>query len=447
MDQNKSIIQQAIEKGGLQAFSDAYAKEISSSFKNVDDQQAAQSLKYCWMAYARPQQKTPPGIWHVWFVLAGRGYGKTRTGSEWIREQVEEHGKRRIALVGETSADCRDTMVEGPAGLLNVCPPWNMPRYEPSKRRLTWPNGAIAITYSGKEPDQLRGPEHDAAWADELAKWQYMEEAWSNLEFGLRGGSDPRAIITTTPRPLKLIKEIVASKNTIVTGGSTYDNQANLPQSFFDMVIQKYDGTRLGQQEIWAKILNDNPEALFNHDRIHANRVDQTPDDAKMKLSAVAIDPAVTAGDEAADTGIVAGFSAMYKGKVHYFITHDLTCHVVPLKWAKVAIGIYNRLKLNKIVGEVNNGGDLIKTVIKQIDPKVIFKSVRATKGKAVRAEPISSLYDQNLVHHIGVFSKLEDEMCSWSPDLNERSPDRLDSLVWLLTYLSGKSGAKSFAY
>ncbi len=445
LNMEQSLIQQAIESHGMEAFTKAYADQLVN--KDMSLEEASATLKYFWPAYARLQQITPPGLWHVWFVLAGRGYGKTRTGSEWIREQVEEHGKKRIALVGETSADCRDTMVEGPAGLLNVCPPWNKPRYEPSKRRLTWPNGAIAITYSGKEPDQLRGPEHDAAWADELAKWQYMEDAWSNLEFGLRGGTDPRVIVTTTPRPLKLIKEIVASENTIVTGGSTYDNQANLPNSFFDMVIQKYDGTRLGQQEIWANILDDNPEALFNRDRIHANRVQQTPEGVKIKVSAIALDPAVTSGDAAADTGIIAGFSGMIKKKVHYFITHDFTCHETPLKWATVAINAYNRLELNMIVGEVNNGGDLIKTVIKQIDNSILFKSVRASKGKAVRAEPISSLYDQNLVHHIGVYPKLEDEMCSWSPDLNERSPDRLDALVWLLTYLSGKGRAKTTVY
>jgi len=444
--ENSSLIQEAIDKRGLKAFQEAFSTRLISKYPNMTDQESAQYLQYFWPAYARPQQKTPGGYWHIWFVLAGRGYGKTRTGAEWVREQVEDFGKKRIALVAETSADCRDVMIEGPAGILNVCPPWNTPIYEPSKRRLTWPNGARAFTYSGKEPNQLRGPQHDAAWADELAKWQYMDEAWSNLMLGLRGGTDPKCIVTTTPRPLKLIKELVKAETTVVTGGSTYDNKANLPQSFFDTVIKGYEGTRLGQQEIYAQILEDNPEALFTLERIHQNRVEQSPTESVM-LSGVALDPAVTSGDGASDTGIISGFSARYNNKVHYYITHDFTCHEQPLRWAKVATSAYHRLKLNMIVGEVNNGGDLIKTVIKQVDPNVRFRSVRASKGKAVRAEPISSLYDQNLVHHVGVFPKLEDQMCTWSPDLNEASPDRLDALVWLLTYLSKTSGAKMTAY
>ncbi len=444
---NLSLIQRAIDKRGMRAFTEAFTSQLASKYPNMTDQDSASYLQYFWPAYARPQQRTPKGDWHIWFVLAGRGYGKTRTGAEWVREQVEDFGKKRIALIAETAADCRDVMIEGPAGLLNICPPWNKPLYEPSKRRLTWPGGARAFTYSGKEPNQLRGPQHDAGWADELAKWQYMDEAWSNFMLGLRGGDDPKAIVTTTPRPLKLIKELVASKTTVVTGGSTYDNKANLPQSFFDTVIKGYEGTRLGQQEIFAQILEDNPEALFTNDNIDHNRKEQVPSDINVMLSAVALDPAVTSGDSASDTGIISGFSAKWNGLTHYFVTHDFTCHEKPLKWSTVAVNAYNRLKLNMIVGEVNNGGDLIKTVIKQVDSSVLFRSVRATKGKKVRAEPISSLYDQNLVHHIGVFPKLEDQMCTWSPDLNEASPDRLDALVWLLTYLSKTSGAKMSAY
>lgn len=443
---NQSLIQQAVNKRGVEAFTSAFITNVLGQNPELTEHDAATIMKYFWPIHARPQQLPPPGKWLIWFVLAGRGYGKTRTGSEWIRNQVEEHGKRRIALVGETAGDCRDVMIEGESGLLSVCPPWNRPKYEPSKRRLTWPNGAMAITYSGKEPNQLRGPEHDCAWADELAKWQYTDEAWSNLMFGLRGGQDPRVIVTTTPRPLKLVKELVKGSTTIVTGGSTYDNKDNLPETFFESVISPYEGTRLGQQEIYAHILEDNPEALFNRDRIHQNRMNHPPTGQKI-LSAVALDPAVTSGDTAADTGIISGYSMNWPGKRHYFISHDFTCHAPPLKWIKTAIAAYHRLELNMIVGEVNNGGDLIKTLVRQLDMSVRFKAVRASRGKAVRAEPISALYDQNLVHHIGVFPKLEDEMCTWSPDLNEKSPDRLDALVWLLTYLSGKGGASSSAY
>jgi len=443
---NQSLIQQAIQKEGIEAFTTAFISGILTKNPNMTEHEASLMLKYFWQAHARPQQLAPDGKWLIWFVLAGRGYGKTRTGAEWIRSQVEEYGKRRIALVGETSADCRDVMIEGESGILNICPPWNKPKYEPSKRRLVWKNGAMATTYSGKEPNQLRGPQHDCAWADELAKWQYMEDAWSNLMLGLRGGQDPRVIVTTTPRPLKLIKELVGGKDSVVTGGSTYDNKVNLPATFFETVVASYEGTRLGQQEIYAQILEDNPEALFNRERIHQNRMAQSPSGQKL-LSAVALDPAVTSGESAADTGIIAGFSMMYNNKKHYFVTHDFTCHAPPLKWTKVGIAAYHRLQLNMIIGEVNNGGDLIKTLIRQIDPSVRFRAVRASRGKALRAEPISALYDQNLVHHIGVFPKLEDEMCTWSSDLNERSPDRLDALVWLLTYLSGKGGASAAAY
>lgn len=442
-----SIIKQAIQKNGLAAFKEAYMAEMCLRHTDMSEQAAAEALQFCWPAYARPEQITPEGDWLIWFVLAGRGYGKTRTGAEWIREQVEDHGKMRIALVAETAADARDVMVEGDAGLLAVCPPWNRPHYEPSKRRLTWPNGARAFTYSGMEPDQLRGPGHDCAWADELAKWQYMEDAWDNLMFGLRGGVNPRCVVTTTPRPLKLIKQLVADPDTVVTGGSTYDNEDNLPESFFRQIVSRYEGTRLGAQEIYARILEDNPDALFQRERVHMTRLAQIPEDAKITIGAVALDPAVTSGEEAADTGIIAGWSARYLGKTHYFITHDFTCHETPLRWAKIAINAYNRLSLNMIVGEVNNGGDLIKTVLKQVDMNIRFKSVRASRGKAIRAEPISALYDQNLVHHIGVFPKLEDQMCTWSPDLPEKSPDRLDALVWLLTYLSKTGGAKATGY
>lgn len=429
---NQSLVQQAIQTPEDQAI-------LMSMMEKTDISE--DEFLYDWELFARPNQLPPKKDWLYWLLLAGRGFGKTRAGAEWIRNQVEDHGKRRIALVGATAADVRDIMVEGDSGLLAVSPPWNCPVYIPSKTKLIWPNGAVAHTYSAEKPDRLRGPQHDCAWADELASWQRMQDTWDMLMFGLRIGDKPQCVVTATPRPLNLIKELVKDKDTVITSGDTFENRANLAPAFFNRIIQKYRGTRLGRQEIYAEILDDNPEALFNRDIIDKYRVDYAPE---LKLISVGVDPAVTSNENSNDTGIIV---AGKDKKNHYYVLYDYTCHTSPERWARKCVNAYNDHQANRIVPEVNNGGDMVRALMKTIDPSVRVKSVRATRGKALRAEPISALYEQGRVHHVGIFPKLEDQMCQWDPGLNEDSPDRLDAAVWALTDLSKTAGGKTSGY
>ncbi len=376
----------------------------------------------------------PEGKWTVWLVMAGRGFGKSRIGAEWVRGLVEMGKAKRIALVGETAADARDVMVEGESGLLSIYPPGKRPRYESSKRRLTWSNGAIATTYSAEEPDQLRGPQHDGAWCDEIAKWRYPD-AWDQLMFGLRLGDDPRCVATTTPRPVKLIKELLADPSTVVTRGSTYENLANLAPSFAQKIIRKYEGTRLGRQELNAEVLEDVAGALWNRAMLDALRVKAAPFLARI---VVAIDPAVSSGEDADETGIVA---AGVGSEGHAYVLSDGSGRYTPEGWAKEAVAMYRRFRADRVVGEVNNGGDMVEATLRVIDPGVSYRAVRASRGKVVRAEPIAALYEQGRVHHVGAFAQLEDQMCAFTTDFDRRaygySPDRVDALVWALTELT----------
>lgn len=388
--------------------------------------------KYRWGIQARPAQLPPAWDWDVWLVKAGRGWGKSRTGAEFIRDQVTNHGKRRAALVGRTAADARDVMVEGEAGLLAISPPWFEPKYEPSKRRLTWPNGAIATTYSGDEPKQLRGPAHDVAWCDELSTWRYIA-AWDNLLLGLRIGSDPQVVVTTTPRAIAVLKELVADAlssdpTTALSGGSTYENIDNLAPAFKARILRKYEGTTLGRQELWAEILEDIEGALWTLALIEKHRVSQMPELVRI---VVGVDPAMTSGRESNETGIiVAGLGT----NQHGYVLDDVTLRGKPMKWARQAINAFTLQEADKIVAEINNGGEMVETTLRTIDPNIPYKAVHASRGKRTRAEPISSLYEQGRVHHVGVFGELEDQMTSWVP--GEKSPDRMDALVWALTEL-----------
>ena len=389
-----------------------------------------QQLEYDWKFWARPNQLAPEGDWQYWLLLAGRGYGKTKTGAEWIRERVESGKARRIALVAPTAADARDTMVEGDSGILSVCPPWNRPEYEPSKRRLTWPNGAIALLFSAEEPDRLRGPQHDTAWCDEIAAWKYPEKTWDMLQFGLRLGDDPRAAITTTPRPIPLVKALLNDESTHVTRGSTYENLSNLASAFIDVIISRYEGTRLGRQELNAEILDDNPDALWTRQMIEDARISKVPNLLRI---VVGVDPAVTSSDTSADTGIVV---AAVDERGEYYVLGDYTIHATPKKWAQEIIAAYYKHSADRVIGEVNNGGELVEYTLRTIDPNVSYRSVRASRGKQTRAEPISALYEQGKVHHVGSFPALEDQMCDWVPGEGS-SPDRVDALVWALSELS----------
>jgi phage terminase large subunit-like protein len=347
----------------------------------------------------------------VWLILAGRGFGKTRSGAEWVREQVESGRARRIALVAETAAEARHVMVEGESGILAISPPHCRPIYEPSKRQLRWPNGAVATTYSGDEPDQLRGPQHDAAWADEPAKWKYPAAAWDNLEFGLRLGPSPRVVGTTTPRPIPLLRQLLRDPMTVVTRGSTYDNIPNLPSTFIARMRNKYDGTRLGRQELHAEMLEDVPGALWTRQLIEANRLSEVPCDVQRIV--VAIDPAVASGEGANETGIiVAGLGVDGQG----YVKEDMSGRMSPGRWAQMAVHAYHHYGADRIVGEVNNGGDLIGNVLCTVDGNVAYRAVHASRGKVVRAEPIAALYEQGRIHHIGVLPQLEEQMCLFVP-------------------------------
>ncbi len=404
--------------------------------------QEAEVLLRDWRGlWARPQQLAPEGNWLVWLILAGRGFGKTRASGEWVREQVELRGRRRIALVGRTAADVRDVIVEGESGILAISPSWNRPIYEPSKRRLTWPNGALATCYSADEPDLLRGPQHDAAAADELATWQYAQETWDNLMFGLRLGDRPQVIVTTTPRPLKILRSLMQAASTVITRGSTFDNVANLAPSALAEFRSRYEGTRIGRQELNGEVLDDVPGALWERETLDHLRVRGAPELVRI---VVAIDPAVTSHEDSDETGIIVAGKAADE---QFYVLADRTCRATPDGWARRAIGAFDEFKADRIVAEVNNGGEMVETVVRTVRRNVPFTAVHASRGKRTRAEPIAALYEQGKVHHVGGFPELEDQLCAFSPESNDGSPDRADALVWCLSALiEPRSGFLEYA-
>jgi phage terminase large subunit-like protein len=402
-----------------------------------------------WASKARPNQLAPPDPWSIWLVLAGRGFGKTRTGAEWIKGLVESGSAGRIALVAPTAGDCRDILLEGASGLLTISPDWNRPLYEPSKRRLTWNNGAQATLFSAEESDRLRGPNHDAAWCDELAAWADPQSVWDMLSFTMRIGKHPKICVTTTPRPIKIIKDLVKreGQDVAVTRGSTYENEANLSAPFLQAMKARYEGTRLGRQELFADVLSDTPGALWQQSWIDNNRTKFIPFDGLARI-VVAIDPAVTSGEDADETGIlVCGVDHVGHG----YVLEDCSGRYQPHEWAAAAIGAFKRHNGDRIIGERNNGGDMIESTIRGVDPNVPFKAVVASRGKVTRAEPISALYEQNKVHHFGSFTALEDQLCSFTSDFNRStagySPDRLDALVWALSELMLQTTGPRFLF
>ena len=402
--------------------------------QNLTKEQAIKKL-FDWRSElnARPNQIAPDGNWTTWLILAGRGFGKTRTGAEWIRERVESGLSKRIALIGKTPADVRDVMIEGESGLINISPPYNMPNYEPSKRRLTWDNGAIAQTFSSYEPDQLRGSQFDTAWADEMASWEYPEETWDNLMFALRLGEKPQVCVTTTPRPLQLLINLRDAKTTVLTKGTSYDNRENLNQQFFDSILSKYKNTRLGMQEIYAEILEESDNAMWKREWLDEGRLIDAPED--LERIVVAIDPAVTSKKTSDETGIiVAGKDS--EGK--FYVLNDSSARYTPSAWSEKAIMLFNQYQCDKIIAEVNNGGQLVEHTLRTQSENVPYKSVHASRGKRTRAEPIASLYEQGKVHHVGNLERLENQLCNWEANSGDPSPDRLDALVWALSELSG---------
>lgn len=391
-----------------------------------------------WRFWARPEQLAPKGDWEGWMILAGRGFGKTRVGAEHVALWARTGRFWRIGLVGETAADTRKVMIEGESGLLNVGPVGFRPRYEPSNRQLIWPNGAIATTYNGLEPDQLRGPQHDLIWFDELAKMRYAQDAFDQAMFGLRLGEDPRWIATTTPRPIPVIKDLLRreGKGVVVTRGRTADNLVNIAPTFRKNVVDRYIGTRLGRQELDAEILDDAPGALWSRRGLDDYRVRKAP---PLKRIVVAVDPAVTSGENANETGIIAcGLGE----DGHGYVLDDGSGVYQPDEMGRRVVAMYRKWDADKVVIEVNNGGELFRPILRAVAANLPMQEVRASRGKFVRAEPISAIYEQGRVHHVGTFAALEDQMTVFTADRSDMedrgydSPDRVDALVWGMTSL-----------
>ena len=412
----------------IAALPEADRKKIFRSF--TPDELTA--LPFSWRRFnARPSQIMPDGEWDVWMVLAGRGFGKTRTGAEAVREEVEAGRSGRIAIIAETAADARDVMV---AELLRIFPPGETPLYTKSNRCIEFRNGAKAFTYNAVEPDQLRGPQHDFIWHDELAKWKYARETWDQAQFGLRLGTHPRQVVTTTPRPIELVKSIVAGQEgrVHVTRGSTMDNRSNLAASFIKRIQDRYLGTRLGRQEINAEILSDLPGALWSQSAVDAYRVPNAPD---LGRTVVALDPAVTNTEDSDEHGIiVAGIGPDQAG----YVVEDCSMSGTPAEWARKAVEKYHQYQADGIVVEVNQGGDMVAHTIRAVAPNANVIEVRASKGKHVRAEPVAALYEQGRVRHVGQFPELENQMTQFTNEgyQGEGSPDRVDALVWALSEL-----------
>ena len=427
---HQSAIEQAIAAVGADAFlTSLTATEMAA-------------LAYDWDLWARPSQQEPPGDWLTWLVLTGRGFGKTKLAAEWIRKQVESHRAHRIALVGRTPADVRDVMIEGESGILSVFPPHQRPTYEPSKRRITFHTGAIATVFSSENPDQLRGPSHDTAWADELATFKTVE-AFSNLQFGLRLGN-PRQIVTTTPRPIRQIRELIDDPTTVVTTGTTYENRANLAPQFYDQVIRRYEGTRLGQQELEGILLEEVPGALWQRDMIRYVGGPGAP----KKLPAfrrvvIGVDPTVrrVTDDEPEQGPAKCGISVAAHGvDDFYYILDDKSLRASPGRWGQEVVNTFFERLTDRVIGEQNQGGDMVRLTIHTINPNIPYTGVHASTGKDARAEPVSALYTQKRVFHVRPFPDLEDEQCGWIPGVpNQPSPDRLDALVWAMYELALK--------
>lgn len=397
-------------------------------------------LLHDWRFWARPAQLAPAGRWRIWLILAGRGFGKTRAGAEWVRARIETGRAKRIALVGETLADARQVMVEGESGLLAISPPWNRPLWQPSLRRLSWPNGAIATAFSADDPEQLRGPQFDAAWADELAKWRHPA-AWDNLMFALRLGSDPRCVATTTPRPRPWLKPILSDPATVVTRGSTRDNAANLAPGFLAEVLRRYEGTRLGRQEIDGVLLEDVPGALWPAALLESAQEAAAPDLVRI---VVAVDPSGSAGSGSGDTSdetgiLVAGRDA--GGTAH--VLADRSGRMSPAEWGRAAIAAYREFRADRLIAERNFGGAMVGHVISTVDPGVPVSLVTASHGKRIRAEPVAALYEQGRVKHLPGLALLEAQMAAFAREgyQGEGSPDRLDALVWALSDLMLRPG------
>jgi len=394
-----------------------------------------------WLKTARPKQLEPEGKHNIWLILAGRGWGKTRTGAEDIALYALRHPNVICAVVAPTHGDLRRVCFGGNSGLLSIIPDEcyakskDFKGYSSSVSEIRLHNGSKIVGYAAQEPERLRGPQFHRAWCDEIAAWRYPE-AYDQLMFGLRLGEKPKCVITTTPKPTPLIKQLIDRNDTFVTTGNTFENEANLAPSALKMLKERYEGTALGRQELYAEILEDLDGALWNNRLIEEARLSEDTERTLQKVI-VAIDPAVTAKDDSDETGIVVVGKDFNN---EYYVLEDLSGKHSADKWGRIAVNAYYEWEADRIVAEVNNGGDLVERLLRNIDPNVPYRSVHATRGKLVRAEPIAALYEQRRVHHMGMYPELEAQMCTYTGD-TKISPDRLDALVWGLTELSKSKG------
>lgn len=416
---------------------------LAEHLASLDDRTLA-FLLADWQVWARDDQLPPEtteagDAWRVWLILGGRGAGKTRAGAEWVRAKalgIRPTGNiraKRIALIGETLGDVRRVMIDGLSGLLSIHEAHERPELQITKQQLVWPNGTVAQMFSAEDPDSLRGPQFDAAWCDELAKWREPERVWDMLQFGLRLGDAPTVTVTTTPRPIPLLKAIIKDKGTAITRAATSANAANLAPTFMQEMSRRYEGTALGRQELLGEIIEETSGSLWRRSWIEDARVENAPD---LNQIVVAVDPPVTATANSDACGIiVAGLGPDGRG----YVTADLTLTGrEPHVWARAAVRAYQETMADRVVAEVNQGGDLVVSVLKQIDASVAVRKVRATRGKWLRAEPIAALYAEGRIAHVGRFPVLEDQMLAFGADglARGRSPDRVDALVWALTDL-----------
>lgn len=442
-----------MSKNGLPIHADdlrAMGEDVSSILSQLPLAKA-EELLYTWPFWARPQQIAPEGDWNTWFINAGRGFGKTRAGVEWVRSKVKS-GARRIAAIAATNSDIERVMINGESGFLARC--WSgdktnkgavmgKPVWSPTKRLLTWENGAYVQFFSAEEPERLRGPQFEACWCDELAAWNRDRDTWDMLQFTLRLGKHPQVCVTTTPKPTKLVRDIMKNPKTVVTYGSTFDNSANLAATYLEAVKTQYEGTRLGRQELYAEVLDEAYGALWSRELLSQCEVEvDDPLEFSQTLNrvVVSVDPAVSSNSESDMTGIVVAGQDV--NGVCY-ILQDATDRYTPEGWAAKAVELYNLYGADRIVAERNQGGEMVRYTFKSVDETIPIKLVHASRGKFARAEPVSALYERGRVKHVKGLDALEDQMVQWEPLGSIGSPDRLDAMVWAVTELALKGIAR----
>ncbi len=388
-----------------------------------------------WEKMRREDQTPPDGGWLIWLLLGGRGAGKTRAGAEWVTEQVRR-GARRVALVAPSYNDVREVMISGESGLLNIGTVNDRPQYFPSRRLLQWPNGAIGQVFSAEDPDGLRGPQFDLAWADEFCAWAYPDETLSNLRLGLRLGHEPRLVITTTPKPSSALKKLMAEPSVVVSRATTKDNAKNLSRAFLKSVYEIYGKTRLGRQELEGEIIEDIEGALWTRALLERAIISAAP--PELQKIVVAIDPPASSGGKADACGLVVAGRVGFGAQARAYILHDATVQGLrPNKWAELAVKLWHEWDADYLLAEINQGGDMVKTILQAIGSEVPVNTVYASKSKVARAEPVAALYEQGKVYHVGSFPALEDELCSLGAyERQRKSPDRADALVWAVTDL-----------